>query len=269
VNRTPSADVSVDGSGSICSGDTAQIEVDLGGVPPWTIVWSDGITNKNVTNTPYFRSVTLTNNTATAITNAYSITNLTDAIASTSDTTNDLTGVAVVQVDPIPANPPQSLGDQTSCFDVATTLAVSVPPGFTADWYADLTGTNQLASGTTNFTPTVPVVMGTNSSVTNVYFVAARYDDDGLTNSCRSGFTNVSLISVLCTNQLSIVKTSTNILTEFSGNYILQNTTNLQSPVTWQTLTQGVAGRVTTWTNSFAPPPTNNFFRLVAPQTGP
>jgi len=267
VNRTPSADVNVVGSGSICSGETAQIQVDLGGIPPWKIFWADGVTNNNVTTTPFFRSVTLTNNTTAAITNTYAVTNLTDAISSTSDT-NDL-GMAVVQVDPIPGAPPQSLGNKTSCFDVATTLAVSVPPGFTADWYADLTGTNQLASGTTNFTPAVPVTMGTNGSVTNVYFVAARYDDDGLTNSCRSGFTNVTLISVLCTNQLSITRTTTNILTEFSGNYTLQNATNLQAPVYWQTLTQGVAGRLTTWTNSFAPPPTNNFFRLVAPQTGP
>jgi len=270
VNTNATANLTVEDSSSTCTGVTNHIDVDLGGVAPWTIVWSDGITNKAIATTPFVRDVVFTNNTLTPITNTYSITYVSDKYSTNTDT-NILSDVATIVVDPTPPGPPISLGDQVSCFDVAVSLGVTVAPGFTADWYTDVTLTNQVASGTTNFVPTVPVDLQSNSSVTNTYYVVERFPDDALLNPCWSSPTNVTLISTSCVQTVTLSKTKTNILTSFSGNYILQSTTNLTPPQTWTDTATGTPGVLTIITNAAPPAATTNseFFRLRVPQTLP
>ena len=169
VNATPSADVNIvvppevnTNQVSVCSGTPVLLQVDLGGFPPWTNLWSDGYPQIS-TNTPMFRLVTLTNTTLSAVTNNYWITNLSDKYTNTThygiDPTNDLTGPAVIVVYPIPTNAPISAVSQTSCVGLpAPELSVTVAAGDTADWY-DATGTNLVFtgtnfSGTSYYTPT-------------------------------------------------------------------------------------------------------------------
>lgn len=160
------------------------------------------------------------------------------------------------------AAPPTNDGNKTSCYNVAVPLSVSVPPGVTADWYSNLT---LVASGTNVYVPPVPINLGTNLSVTNTYSVTARFVDSNLMVGCYSPPTNVSLISLSCTNVItSIAPSGTNAIIQWYGNYVLQNATNLTPPVTWIPVING-GPRKNVWTNAMVSPPPNNFFRLCAP----
>jgi hypothetical protein len=251
---------------SIC-GDGSQpalIEVDLGGSPPWTVRWNDGTTNKvpDLTSLPLIRTNFLTNTTLLPFTNVYWVTNVADLYSTNGFMSND-TGTATIVVDPIDTNPPISLGNVTNCSDVAVPLSVTVPAGFTADWYADPTMMTNLAFSTTVYVPPV-----TNTASTNIYYVFARFNDPNLTNSCVSPYTNITLVSTLCTNQISSITLSgTNAVIRWSGDYILLQSSNL-IPGYWTYVTQGVPG-LNLFTNPITPPPPNDFFRLFAPTNYP
>jgi len=266
VNGRLSANVNNVGPNSLCNGTGAQAEIraDLGGTAPWTLLWNDGTSNF-VSATPFTRTVSPADPFPNAaITNYYWITNLSDLNTSTSDTNLDLLGVASVVVDPVPANPPNSLGDQLTCYGLPATLAVSVPSGFTADWYSDPGGTNLLLSGSTTL---LTNILNTSSVVTQTFWAAARFDDPLLTNTCRSAaLTNVSLISTNCPQDITISYSGTNGVgtNVWYGNWILQSTTNLaQVPPAWtDVLTNNTFGaHAYVWSN----PPPIQFFRLYAP----
>ena len=275
VYPRPTAKV-VSGTNYICNGQSATIQAALTGTGPWTVTWSETwpggsatFTNTYPTNivnvavlTVPTNSLPLTNSLSNQQTNyTVTITNLTDSSPSGCGALpSDIGGQVKVIVDPV-TGPPTNNGNMTSCYNVAVPLSVSVPFGFTADWYSNVT---LVASGT-NYVPPVPINLGTNSSLTNTYAVFARFIDPNLTN-CYSPGTKVSLISLPCTNMItSITLSGTNALISWSGNYVLQSTTNLTPPVTWTTNVFTGATGPNTWTNSTVPPPTNNFFRLYAP----
>jgi len=275
INAMPSASVSIAGQDTnqttVCSGSPAAIEADLSGVTDGMgamIWWSDGWCQTNFDNgLTIYRTNNIYNiDGSTPTTNRYWLTNLVvtnlSGVLITNDLTADETGIAEIIVDPVLSTPPTNDGDKTSCYNVAVPLSVTVPSGFTADWYSNAT---LVASGTTNYVPPVPINLGTNSSLTNIYVVYARFIDPNLTN-CYSPGANVSLISLLCTNTItSITPSGTNALISWSGNYVLQSATNLIPPVMWTNVfTQAVVGPYT-WTNSMVSPPANNFFRLYAP----
>ena len=268
-NGRPSADVYVIGDNPICSGGMALIQVDLGGTAPWTNKWSDGTTSivTNSADLPLIRTNVLTDYSPLVATNySYWITNLSDANFNTSDTTNDLTGIAVITVDPVWTNAPISLGNVTNCTDVVVPLSVRVPVGFTADWYTNsIQPLYLVATSITNFVPPLSV-----NPATNIYYVVARFDDPGLTNACVSPWTNVTQVSLVCTNgpQISsILPVGNNVVIQWTGDYILLHTTNLV-PAYWMQVTQGAFG-----TNKLpipvSPPPANDFFRLWAPTNWP
>ena len=241
----------------------------LTGLGPWTLLWSSNgqqvlqpVTNEvpgPFTNT--FAVIPTNTLPDSAFTNIYYVLAISNnATTCQGSQPGDIIGTNSVIVDPTAA-PPTNNGNMTSCFNVAVPLSVSVPLGFTADWYSNLT---LVASGTNVYVPPVPINLGTNSSLTNTYLVFARFLDPNLTN-CYSPGTNVSLISLLCTNVISSIASSgTNSLISWSGNFVLQSATNLTPPVIWINVATGALGP-NTWTNSMVPPPTNNFFRLYAP----
>lgn len=72
---TPAATASGE---SICQGQTATISVELTGVAPWTIAWSDGVTQSGLTESSVTRTVT------PDVTTGYTIQTLTDANCSIS-----------------------------------------------------------------------------------------------------------------------------------------------------------------------------------------
>jgi sugar lactone lactonase YvrE len=65
VNTSPSAVVS--GGGSVCAGSTVKVKVSLSGWSPFTLVWSDGVTETNV-NHGHERTVTVTGPTTFSLT---------------------------------------------------------------------------------------------------------------------------------------------------------------------------------------------------------
>jgi hypothetical protein len=85
----PTATIS--GSSTICTTGVAQLRVDLTGVPPWNVVYSDGVTNFNFTTstTPYFISV------SPIITTFYNLVSVNSAICS--GTVGGVSSVNVVQ----------------------------------------------------------------------------------------------------------------------------------------------------------------------------
>ena len=272
VNPRPTATLVT--TNTICNGDTTVLQANLTGLGSWTVTWTNGFTsfttNINYNGAgPYIHYLKIPNvafnltNTLpnTAVTNYYWVTSVTNSDSCMGNQPGDITGTNLVIVDPVTA-PPTNNGNMTSCYNVAVPLSVSVPPGFTVDWYSNAT---RVASGTNVYVPPVPINLGTNSSLTNTYDVFARFIDPNLTN-CYSLGTNVSLISLFCTNMItSITPSGTNVLISWSGNYVLQSTTNLTPPVTWTTNVFTGATGPNTWTNSTVPPPTDNFFRLYAP----
>jgi hypothetical protein len=246
------------GSGSV------TISASLGGFGPWTnIVWSDGFTSGLVSSSPVSRNVTPpTNNSFAQIVTNYFILGLTDGYGITTTSSNDLTGAATVIVDPFPTNPPDVVVDTNyTCPDVSVLLSVSVPPNFTADWFADPGLATNLTIGATNYLASI-----TDEPATNVYYVTMRYNDAfSLTNCAPDVATNVYLISVPCTNAVSsITSTNGSIVISWSGNYVLQGTTNLVPPTIWFNLSTGELGP-NFLTNSILNGPPYEFFRLYAP----
>src|SRR5204862_2279616 len=55
VSPKPTATVS--GSTTICAGNNASIQAALTGTAPWTVIWSDGVTNNNLFTSPATRLV--------------------------------------------------------------------------------------------------------------------------------------------------------------------------------------------------------------------
>lgn len=273
VNPLPTIQVAMT-TNTICANGSYQVTNVLTGLGPWAITWisNDVAMVQNVTNPanngdgPYTNTYTVfpTNAPSYAVaTNQYYVSVLMDTYGCIANSQSGLMGTNVVFVDPVATNPPSSLGDVTNCSDVAVLLSVTVPPGFTADWFAESTLKNRLASSTTNYVPPVPTPLGTST-----YYVVARFDDPNLTNTCISPATNVSLVSLMCTNQISSITLSgTNAVIQWSGDYVLLQSSNL-APAYWTVVTQGVAG-LNLFTNPVMPPPTNDFFRLFAPTNYP
>lgn len=248
------------GSGS----GIVTVSATLGGFGPWTnVVWSDGFTNDLVTSSPFNRDVNApTNNSFARIGTNYTIVSLTDSYGTTTTSANNFSGVADVIVDPFPTNPPTAVvATNYTCPEVAVMLAVSVPPNFTADWYADPGLTTNLAMSTTNYLASI-----TDEPATNVYYVTMRYNDAfSLTNCGPEVPADIYLISTPCTNEVnSITSTNGNVIISWSGNYVLQGTTNLVPPTIWFNLSTGQLGP-NYLTNNILNGPPYEFFRLYAP----
>jgi hypothetical protein len=248
----------------VCGSSTniATVSAILGGFGPWTnVVWSDGFTNILVTSSPVSRTVaTPANSTPVPITTNFTIVSLTDNYGIKTTSSNDLTGAAIVIVDPYTSTPPVAQSTMvSSCDTIPISLSVTVPGGFTANWFN--ASTNLLTNGVTSYFPVPP---GAGIAVTNIYLVATVYNDTNLNDGCNSPFTAITNIYENCPADItSISLTGTNAVISWTGNFILQSTTNLVPPITWMNVYTGALGP-NFLTNSAVQPPIN-FFRLYAP----
>jgi hypothetical protein len=248
----------------VCGSATniATISAALGGFGPWTnVVWSDGFTNSLVTSSPVNRTVsTPTNSTLAQIITNYTIVSLTDTYGATTTSSNDLTGSAVVMVDPFVASAPGvPAATVYNCPNEPAVLSVAVPTNFTADWFADAGLTTNLATGTTNFTAIIA-----NAPGTNVYYVTMRYNDlFSQTNCAPDVATNVFLVSIPCLTSITVSGTNVVLFWDWNGSNIVQSTTNLLPPVMWMNVYTGALGP-NFLTNSASQPPID-FFRLYTP----
>jgi hypothetical protein len=109
---SPTATVA--GNSSVCSGASVTVLAYLTGAPPWTLQWSDGLTQSGLTTSPAARSV------APGMTTSYSLVSMSDA-ASPGTTS----GQAVVTVVPVPSQP--TITAPEWIFALRTGLTASVP----------------------------------------------------------------------------------------------------------------------------------------------
>lgn len=167
VNATPSAAVS--GDATICEGQSATIAVALNGTAPFSITWSDGLTQSGIPTSTATRSV------SPSATTSYSIASVSDAHCAGS-----ATGGATVTVHHAPSitTQPQS---QTIRKNSTATLSVAVTSDrpVTYQWYR---GTTPV--GTNSPTYTTPKL-----STTTTYFVR-------VTSACGSTNSNTATITI-------------------------------------------------------------------------
>lgn len=89
VASKPTAQVS--GSQTVCSGTPATISASLTGTAPWSVTWSDGVTQPNVSTSPATRNVT------PASTTTYTVTAVSDAACSGTSMTGSATVTVVAR----------------------------------------------------------------------------------------------------------------------------------------------------------------------------
>ncbi len=102
------------GTDAICPGGPATIQADLTGTAPWSITWSDGVTQSGLTASPATRVV------SPSATTTYTIIAFSDAIC-----TGTRAGFASVTVNPAPAATITAGGPTTFCEGGSVTLTAS------------------------------------------------------------------------------------------------------------------------------------------------
>jgi uncharacterized repeat protein (TIGR03803 family) len=113
---SPTAAVS--GSASICPGSSTTIQVALTGSAPWSVTWSDGVTQTGVSSSPAARSV------SPSSTTTYTVTAMSDA-----ECAGTATGSATVTVNPLPAATISAGGPTTFCQGGSVALAAAPSGG--------------------------------------------------------------------------------------------------------------------------------------------
>jgi hypothetical protein len=133
---------SVSGFGSICAGQSANVTATLTGAPPWRLVWSDGVTESNVSMSPHQRSV------SPQATTTYRLTVVSDASCA-----GNGTGSATISVNASAS----SVVSAPAALCAGTSAQASVPAGVAGTTYAwNVTnGTITAGNGTNSITYTV------------------------------------------------------------------------------------------------------------------
>ncbi|MCG3119986.1 MAG: hypothetical protein ALAOOOJD_02548 [bacterium] len=90
TGTVPAATALVSGDATICAGQSAPIQAALTGTAPWSLTWSDGFVQDNVTASPATRNVNPT------VSTTYTVTSLSDTYGSGASS-----GSATVTVNPL------------------------------------------------------------------------------------------------------------------------------------------------------------------------
>jgi ELWxxDGT repeat protein len=139
----------VSGTGTMCGG-SATIRADLTGTAPWSVTWSDGFVQSNVTASPLLRTV------SPSSTTTYSILQFTD---SASNCVGDATGSATITPGVTPATPTISpSGSINLCTGGSVTLTSSAASGYL--WSNGATTQSIVVSTAGNYTVTVSSASG-------------------------------------------------------------------------------------------------------------
>jgi len=135
----PTAAVRSADSTAICFGASASLHADLSGTAPWTVIWSDGVTQNNVASSPATRSV------SPGATTIYTVTAVSD---STACSPGVFSGSATITVNPIPSS---MITAASSVCPGSTGNTASVPDAGTAASYGwTITGGSITAGSATN-----------------------------------------------------------------------------------------------------------------------
>ncbi len=160
VNEKPTATLS--GNAEICSGSSTDLSVALTGTAPWTIVYSDGVSESGISESPHTRSV------SPSRTTVYTIKRVIDANCS-----NTGTGSATVSLNPLPTA--VLSGTTYICAGSSTELKVALTGE--APW--SLTFSDSPTPIVTSSNPYVRIV---NPATTTVYTIEEVTDNNGCSN---------------------------------------------------------------------------------------
>ncbi|MCE7957971.1 MAG: hypothetical protein DYH06_08555, partial [Acidobacteria bacterium ACB2] len=123
LDAVPAASAAVSGGGTICQGQSAQIQAALAGMPPWSITWSDSVTQSDLTTSPATRTV------SPAVSTVYTVTAVSDAYGPGTPS-----GSATVTVNPVPATPVISAPDVVASGASGLIASVESHAGSTYAW---------------------------------------------------------------------------------------------------------------------------------------
>jgi hypothetical protein len=137
LNSTPTATATVSGGGATCAGAPTSISAYLTGIPPWSVTWSDGVTQSGLTASPVLHSVSPTSTTS------YSIASMSDASGP-----GVASGTAVFTVNPLPAQP--VIQAPASALAGSTGLTASVATHGENSYQWRLDGGTVTSGGSTN-----------------------------------------------------------------------------------------------------------------------
>ena len=104
----------VSGGGTVCAGQSATIQTALTGTAPWSVNWSDGVTQAGVAVSPVVRSV------SPATTTTYTVTSISDA-----NGPGTASGSATLEVEPLPSATIMPAGPITLLVGETATLTAS------------------------------------------------------------------------------------------------------------------------------------------------
>jgi polygalacturonase len=244
----PTANVS--GGGTICSGNSANIQAALTGTQPWSVTWSDGLVQSGVTTSPAMRTVSPTSNTN------YTVTALSDSTGCPAGT---LSGVASVTVNGHPTATVSGGGTVCGGNSVNIQAALTGTQPWSVTW-SD--GTVQSGVTTNPATRSVSPPFSTN------YTVTALSDATGCGAGALSGSASVTVCTPLPfqINSIEFANSDQVVLTwsAVNGNiYQVLSKGDLTngSWVTNATIT--ASGTSASWTNSGVSGVMQRFYRVV------
>ena len=255
ISVRPRPRATVAGSQTIRSGGTANLSANLTGLGPWTVTWSDGVT-QNVNATPATRTVTLTNPHGLVTTNyTFSVTALADKNYTALEANR--TGSTTVTVNPEPSA-------------MVTSVAQTIRSGGTANLSANLTGlgpwTVTWSDGVTqnvSATPATRTVTLTNESFctpkTIVYSVVAL--QDSITDGASPLLAGSTEVTVHVASALKVDSGTEGLKLTWEGALELQQTSDLGAAVEWSTVKVGEAGKTNTLT--ITPDEARRFYRVL------
>lgn len=249
VNPRPTATVS--GSATICSGSSAAIQAALTGAQPWTVTWSDGYVQSNVTNSPATRSV------SPLVSSNYTVMSLSD---SNGCSAGMLSGNALITLN---AHPTATVsGGGTVCSGSSVNIQAALTG--TQPWMVTWSDGAVLSGITSN----VVLRSVSPSSATN-YTVTALSDATGCSAGTLSGSANVTLCSTSFSITSAKYNTTNFVLTWDSVAsqvyQVLSETSLATGP--WLTNATVTATSVSTsWTNTGISGTAQQFYRVVNTQ---
>ncbi len=156
TTATPLASAAVSGGGTVCAGQTAMVQAALTGSAPWSLTWSDGLAQTDLSSSPVIRNVT------PSLTTTYTVTAISDASGPGTPS-----GSATVTVNPAPAATVTPAGPITLPFGGSATLTASAG----TSWLWSTGETTQAITVSTSGSYTVTLTNGFGCSATSASVV--------------------------------------------------------------------------------------------------
>ena len=258
VTPRPTATITSFTSTDFCSGTNSTIQAPLTGTAPWTVTWSDGLVEANITTNNYSRNVHPTTTPLVSYATNYSIIALSDANCRAVTASNDLTGSVILIVTPRPTAAVVNFNSTDFCSGTTDTLTVNLTgtQPWKITWSDGVTENGVVASNhTRNVTP---INTGLPAYPTN-YYITALSDANCIALASDLTGTNSLVVTPLPTATISGNNTICN------GDTALVVTTLGGSAGPWQVSysVTSSAGGTTNFTQTNSTSPFTNSFVLA------